>query len=235
MAVLRRNHGQPEGRRADPRLLREHDRALCQACSRIPRGRHHVVGAEALSRVIDPHDRDSMIFSDGAGAVVVESKDDDRGILTFSSATHSYDEAHFIDFGVSTNKDLKDNRYYIKMQGRKIYEFSLINVPKAMKACLDESGIQIKDLKKIFIHQANEKMDEAIAQRFYKLYGETMPDNVLPMSIGKLGNSSVATVPTLYDLVTNGKLEGHEIHAGDVIIFASVGAGMNINAIVYRV
>ena len=121
------------------------------------------------------------------------------------------------------------------MQGRKIYEFSLINVPKAMKACLDESGIHIKDLKKIFIHQANEKMDEAIAHRFYKLYGETMPDNVLPMSIGKLGNSSVATVPTLYDLVTNGKLEGHEVHAGDVIIFASVGAGMNINAIVYRV
>jgi 3-oxoacyl-[acyl-carrier-protein] synthase-3 len=194
-----------------------------------------VVGAEALSRVIDPHDRDSMIFSDGAGAVVVEAKDDDRGILTFSSATYTYDEAHFIDFGKSTNRSLTDNRNYIKMKGRKIYEFSLINVPKAMKACLDESGIPIKDLKKIFIHQANEKMDEAIAQRFYKLYGETMPDNVLPMSIEKLGNSSVATVPTLYDLVTNGKLEGHKVAAGDVIIFASVGAGMNINAIVYRV
>jgi len=57
----------------------------------------------------------------------------------------------------------------------------------------------------------------------------------MPMSINKLGNSSVATVPTLYDLVRNGKIEGHEVHKGDLIMFASVGAGMNINAILYRV
>ena len=55
------------------------------------------------------------------------------------------------------------------------------------------------------------------------------------MSINKLGNSSVATVPTLYDLVLNGELKGHSIQKGDVVIFASVGAGMNINAIVYKV
>jgi 3-oxoacyl-[acyl-carrier-protein] synthase-3 len=57
----------------------------------------------------------------------------------------------------------------------------------------------------------------------------------MPMSIHKLGNSSVATVPTLYDLIVNGKIENQEINKGDVIIFASVGAGMNINAIVYKV
>ena len=54
------------------------------------------------------------------------------------------------------------------------------------------------------------------------------------MSIHKLGNSSVATVPTLYDLIVNGELEGQNLNEGDVIIFASVGAGMNINAIVYQ-
>ncbi|HBC05296.1 MAG TPA: 3-oxoacyl-ACP synthase, partial [Aequorivita sp.] len=89
--------------------------------------------------------------------------------------------------------------------------------------------------KKIFIHQANEKMDEAIVNRFYKLYDKTAPEKIMPMSINKLGNSSVATVPTLYDLVLNGELEGHSIQKGDVVIFASVGAGMNINAIVYKV
>ena len=56
----------------------------------------------------------------------------------------------------------------------------------------------------------------------------------MPMSIAQLGNSSVATVPTLYDLVTKGKIENQELNKGDVIIFASVGAGMNINAIVYK-
>ncbi|MEC8884272.1 MAG: 3-oxoacyl-[acyl-carrier-protein] synthase III C-terminal domain-containing protein, partial [Bacteroidota bacterium] len=49
-----------------------------------------------------------------------------------------------------------------------------------------------------------------------------------------LGNSSVATVPTLLDLILKNKVEGHSIEAGDLIVFASVGAGMNINAVVYQ-
>ncbi|MFT4668453.1 MAG: 3-oxoacyl-[acyl-carrier-protein] synthase-3 [Flavobacteriaceae bacterium] len=194
-----------------------------------------VIGAESLSRVIDKHDRDSMIFSDGAGAVILESLDNSSGILAHVSATHAYDEAHFIYFGESNNQELTDSPRYIKMQGRKIYEFSLINVPDAMKSCLDKSGIPITDLKKIFIHQANEKMDEAIMKRFYALYDVAPPEGVMPMTIDRLGNSSVATVPTLYDLVLNGKMEGQAVDKGDVVMFASVGAGMNINAIVYRV
>lgn len=195
-----------------------------------------VIGAEALSRVIDQHDRDSMIYSDGAGAVIVEaSENGDSGILAHHSATYAYEEAHFIYFGESFNNEQYDPRKYIKMYGRKIYEFAITYVPKAMKHCLDQSGVPIEDVKKIFIHQANEKMDEAIIQRFYKLYHKQTPDGVMPMTIGKLGNSSVATVPTLYDLVSKGEMEGHHINPGDVIIFASVGAGMNINAIVYKV
>ena len=57
----------------------------------------------------------------------------------------------------------------------------------------------------------------------------------MPMSVHKLGNSSVATVPTLLDRVIKGELENHSIEKGDVVLFASVGAGMNINAICYRV
>jgi 3-oxoacyl-[acyl-carrier-protein] synthase-3 len=54
------------------------------------------------------------------------------------------------------------------------------------------------------------------------------------MSITNLGNSSVATIPTLFDLLLSGKIENQELHKGDVVIFASVGAGMNVNAFVYR-
>jgi 3-oxoacyl-[acyl-carrier-protein] synthase-3 len=57
----------------------------------------------------------------------------------------------------------------------------------------------------------------------------------MPMSIHKLGNSSVATIPTLYDSILKGEIENQELQKGDIIMFASVGAGMNINAIVYQV
>ena len=193
-----------------------------------------VIGAEALSRVVDPHDRDSMIYSDGAGASIMEATDEEGGILSHFSATYALEEANFIYFGESNNLEITDNRRYIKMYGRKIYEFALNYVPDAMKKCLDESGYGIDDVKKIFIHQANEKMDEAILNRFYKLYDRKPPHNIMPMTIDKLGNSSVATIPTLYDLVLHGKMEGHSVKKGDVVMFASVGAGMNINAIVYK-
>ena len=195
-----------------------------------------VIGAETLSRVVDMHDRDSMIYADGAGACIVEaSKDETSSILSFASQTFAKEEANFLFFGTSYNKAEKDNTRYIKMYGRKIYEFALNNVPSAMKTALDKSGVVIDDVKKIFIHQANEKMDEAIIKRFYRLYKKQTPKDIMPMNIHKLGNSSVATVPTLLDMVLKGKLENHKVNKGDVIILASVGAGMNINAIVYRV
>lgn len=131
-----------------------------------------VIGAETLSRVTDPHDRDSMIYSDGAGATIIEASDDETGMLSYESATYAYDEADYLFFGKSYNNELDQNTRYIKMHGRKIYEFALSNVPAAMKSCLDQSGYSINDVKKILIHQANEKMDEAIIQRFYKLHNQ---------------------------------------------------------------
>lgn len=193
-----------------------------------------VIGSETLSRVVDKHDRDSMIYSDGAGATVVEASEEEGGILAHESATYAFEEANFIFFGRSNNREAADERRYIKMHGRKIYEFALSNVPNAMKSCLEQSGKGIEDVKKILIHQANEKMDEAIIKRFFKLYGMQAPEGIMPMSIDKLGNSSVATVPTLLDLIVKGKMEGQNISKGDVVILASVGAGMNINAIVYQ-
>ena len=194
-----------------------------------------VIGSETLSRVVDKHDRDSMIYSDGAGAAIIEATDEPGGILAHESATYSFDEAKYLYFGNSFNKEEDENVRYIKMYGRKIYEFALNNVPQAMASCLEKSGIPITNLKKILIHQANEKMDEAIVNRFYKRYKMDTPKDIMPMSIHKLGNSSVATVPTLYDLILNDEVENHKIEKGDILLFASVGAGMNINAFIYKV
>ena len=194
-----------------------------------------VIGGETLSRVVDIHDRDSMIYSDGAGATILEAADEDGGFLSHKTASYTKDEAYFLYYGKSFNNNNNPDERYIKMYGRKIYEFALKNVPLAMKMCLEEANIGIKDIQKILIHQANEKMDEAIIQRFYKLYKTPVPNGIMPMSIHKLGNSSVATIPTLYDLLINNKLENHTLNLGDIIIFASVGAGMNINAMVYKI
>lgn len=198
-----------------------------------------IIGAETLSRVIDKYDRDSMIFSDGAGAAVLEYKQltkNDSGILGTSAASHTVDEAFYINMDASNYPGSDEAVRYIKMKGRKVYEYALKNVPEAMKDCIDKSKLGIKDIKKIFIHQANEKMDEAIIKGLYKLYGYTeAPSNIMPMSVHYLGNSSVATVPTLYDLVLKGMDKDHSVQKGDIILFASVGAGMNINAVCYRV
>lgn len=194
-----------------------------------------VVGTETLSRVVDKFDRDSMIYSDGAGAVVVEGEAGDSGMLSHESATYTEEQVDFLYFGTSYNKDLLSDVRYIKMKGRKIYEFALNYVPQAMKDCVDKAGIGISEIKKILIHQANEKMDEAIVTRFYELYDMLPPKNIMPMCIHKFGNSSVATIPTLYDLIMKGKMEAHSFTEGDILLFASVGAGMNINAFIYRV
>ena len=193
-----------------------------------------VIGADALSRIVDQNDRDAMIFADGAGATIIEETEEDGGILSHGSQTYSTEEAFFLYAGKSNDPTAKPEDKYIKMFGRKVYEFAISHVPQAMKDCFDKSGEDIHSLKKIFLHQANEKMDEAIVKRFYRLFRQPAPDDILPISIHKLGNSSVATVPTLLDLVKRNDLNGHQIQKGDVAIFASVGAGMNINAFTYK-
>ncbi|MFN4007029.1 MAG: 3-oxoacyl-ACP synthase III family protein [Chitinophagaceae bacterium] len=195
-----------------------------------------VVGTETLSRVLDNYDRDSMIFSDGAGACIVEAKTDTTaGILSAAVQSHCGEEVNYLYLGKSNFPQSDPRVRYIKMKGRKVYEYAMKYVPQAMKECIDKSGVSIHEVKKIFLHQANEKMDEGITERLLKLYGvETMPLYFMPMSIHKLGNSSVATVPTLFDLVRKHQMPEHQLHAGDVVVFASVGAGMNINAVCYR-
>ncbi|HVZ95438.1 MAG TPA: ketoacyl-ACP synthase III [Chitinophagaceae bacterium] len=195
-----------------------------------------VIGTEALSRVTDPYDRDSMIYSDGAGAVITQISNDDNGIIGSRSASFAADDIAFISMGQSNYTNGNATTNYLKMQGRKVYEFALRQVPLAIKGCLDDCGIHLSEVKKIFIHQANEKMDEAIVNRLFKLYHITdVPQDIMPMNIQTLGNSSVATIPTLYNMVSKGLLHNHALRRDDIIVFASVGAGMNINAVCYRV
>lgn len=196
-----------------------------------------VIGAETLSRITDPHDRDSMIFSDGAAAVIFEAQTsaEKLGIIAHKTQTYAVNFGALLTMGKSNNPNEDNGNAYLKMNGRKLYEFAVTNVPHVVKKALDKAEVDIKDIKIVFIHQANGKMDHAIMKRLFKLYDlDAVPEKLVPMSIGWLGNSSVATIPTLLDLVWKGNIPGYQINKGDYALFASVGAGMHINAFVYR-
>jgi 3-oxoacyl-[acyl-carrier-protein] synthase-3 len=196
-----------------------------------------VVGAETLSRVSDPHDRDSMIYADGAGATIVTAheSDDAIGVLSHAARSDTLDHSSMLFMGRSYNDGVFLESLFLKMEGRKVYRYALQTVARSMKECLDGAGIELRDVAKILLHQANGKMDEGIAAELYSLGGAEQPPDVLPMTISWLGNSSVATIPTLLDLIVKQRLDGHTIASGDVLLFGSVGAGMHINALAYRV
>ena len=195
-----------------------------------------VIGAETLSRVTDPYDRNKMIFADGAGAVVVQATEDENvGIIAHNTICDNGPELEYLKCGPSINKEIENKQLYIRMMGRKIYEYALKNVPSAIKDTIDDAGLTITDIDKVLIHQANAKMDYAMIERLHKLYKIKDYDHAIsPMTIQRFGNSSVATIPTMYDLIIKGKMEGQKFQEKGNIVMTSVGAGMNINAIVYR-
>ena len=196
-----------------------------------------VIGAETLSRVSDPHDRDSMIYADGAGATILEAKSgpEKAGILSHAARSDTLNHAYMLRMDRSFNSTNGNSDLYLKMDGHKLYQYAISTVPLVVKESLDRAKLHLKDVSKLLIHQANAKMDDAILKRVYKLYNmKSVPPDVMPMTISFLGNSSVATLPTLFDLLAKDKLENYRLESGEVIVFASVGAGMHINAMVYR-
>ena len=196
-----------------------------------------VVGADVLSQISDPHDRDSMIYADGAGATIVEAVESEVpvGIISHASRTDAVPYANLLTLGPSNNPGYEGNELWIKMQGHKLYIYAIKTVPGVVKESIEQAGIDLSDVKKVLIHQANEKMDEVILNGVFKLFGQKeIPEGIMPMSIRYLGNSSTATVPTLLDLILKGKIENQEINQDDYVVFCSVGAGMNINSIVYK-
>ncbi|MDZ7740996.1 MAG: ketoacyl-ACP synthase III [Bacteroidota bacterium] len=198
-----------------------------------------VIGSEVLSRVSDPHDRDSMLYADGAGATIVEARESEEpiGILAHKTRSDTYVYSQMLRMDQSYNPGMNGSadNIYLKMNGRKLYQYALETVPQAIKSCLEKSKIHLNQIKSVLIHQANGKMDDAILKRLYQLFNiHDVPKNIMPMTISWLGNSSVATLPTLLDLLLKDKLEEFRVEPNDYLVFASVGAGMNINTVVYK-
>ena len=196
-----------------------------------------VIGAETLSRVSDPHDRDSMLYSDGAGCVILEGRSSEEpvGVLAHATRSDTLEHASLMWMGTSFNPEADGDALFLKMRGRKLYEYAVTTVPEVVRENLDKAGLELGEVDKILMHQANAKMNGAILKRLFSLEEDgEMPADIMPMTISCLGNSSVATLPTLLDLILEGSLEGQSLKSGDLVVLAAVGAGMNISSMVYR-
>ena len=214
-----------------------------------------VVAAETLSRVCDPHDKDSMIYADGAGASIVEAFENEtkEGILNSRSKTILYfkpatglgstaepvtDCSKYLCNCPSNNLNYPNGRLFLKMLGPNVAQVARTYVPKILKEVLQDIHVSLEDVKLFLLHQANRQLDHDMA-RDTGIKEEEL-DGKVPVTIDWLGNSSVATIPTLLDLIARGELRNgngqqYTLHPNDVIIFGSVGGSMHVNAVAYKV
>ena len=209
-----------------------------------------VVAMETLSRISDPHDRDSMIYADGAGVAILEAVQGEKkeGILSYASRSilqfeskGAYrdvtDCSQYLTMGFSNNPEYASDRLFLKMFGPNVAQLAIQYIPEVIMEAIDLAGVKLEDVAMYLLHQANETLDKDMAVKT-GVKAEDLDEKV-PLTISWLGNSSVATIPTLLDLVVRGKLQSengsyHSLHPGDRVILASIGASMNVNALLYK-
>jgi len=195
-----------------------------------------VTGLEVASRLLDPHDPDSMLLGDGCGAAVISRSDEgNAGLISHATFSHALDDHRIIYLGPSHKPGVEGSCFF-HMNGRVVYKYATEWVPKVIGTALEKAEMTIDQIDLFLFHQANAKMLEAVAANLADLCGIdlAMISDKIPSTIEFLGNTSVATIPTMLDLIRKNKLRGFAIREGDVAVMASVGAGMHCNALVYR-
>lgn len=195
-----------------------------------------VAGLEIASRLLDPNDVDSLLMADGCGATIVsKSESKDKGVLAHAMFSHTEEDLNNITLGASLNRETTGHCFF-KMNGQRVYKYATTWLPQVIRQALDKVEITPSEVDYFFFHQANAKMLRVIASNLMDLYGITDQQYVdkIPSSISFLGNTSVATIPSLFDLVNKQQMEGFTLKEGQTYVFASVGAGMHCNAVVYK-
>lgn len=193
-----------------------------------------VVGTDSASRVVEKCDIDSMLFSDGAGAIVLERTSDNIGILGHKSVSHCNAELDFLKMDTSYDNDSIDNNLYLKMTGKNVFKYAMINVPKIISECLYKANLSIDEIQYFLIHQANGKMIRLIAKKLFEDFGKKFDESKVPIIVGRMGNNGAATIPTLLYELNNKRINDRGILENDIVVFASVGAGMHTNCVIHK-
>ena len=185
-----------------------------------------VIGAETLTKITNWSDRTSCIlFGDGAGAVVLERRNDARGILysTMSSDGDRWKALNCQAYGsrYPADKKLDDpSKIYMEIRGREVYQQAVRRIIEAVNECLDHCNLSIDDIAMIISHQMNARIIESAARRL------SLPNEKVFLNIAEYGNTSAASVPIAFDeCVRAGKIK-----RGDIVIFVAFGAGLTWGA-----
>jgi 3-oxoacyl-[acyl-carrier-protein] synthase-3 len=190
-----------------------------------------VIGAETLSRVVDPDDRSTCIlFGDGAAAVVLEkSPDDAPGLLAWDlGCDGSASGLLGIPAGGSrmptTPETIAAGLQYIKMQGQEVFRRAVRAVVDSARITLDRAGLDASDVDWFVPHQANLRIIEAAASRL------KIPMEQTIVNIGSYGNTSAASIP----LAMSEAADDGRITDGDVLLLSGFGAGMTWGSVALR-
>jgi 3-oxoacyl-[acyl-carrier-protein] synthase-3 len=186
-----------------------------------------VIGAETLTKITDWTDRASCIlFGDGAGAVVLQKKEDGRrGILysTMHSDGNRWEALNCQAYGsrYPVSRELDDpKKIYMQIKGREVYQQAIRRIVETVKDCLDACDLSIDDLKMLVSHQMNARIIESAAKRL------KLPDEKVFININEYGNTSAASVPIAFDeCVRKGKIK-----RGDIVLLVAFGAGLTWGA-----
>jgi 3-oxoacyl-[acyl-carrier-protein] synthase-3 len=181
-----------------------------------------VVGTEVLSRVTDWTDRATcVLFGDGAGAVIVEPTDEERGILSMhvNSDGRMWDLLHLPGGGsrIPVSSDTIERRlHYIKMKGNETFKVAVRTLEDLALKTLEENDLESRDLSLLIPHQANLRIIQATADRL------KIPMERVIVNLDKYGNTSAASIPIALDeAVTSGR-----ISEGDYILLEAFGGGL---------
>ena len=207
--------------------------ALETASKFIESGRYKnaiVIGADTMSSIIDYTDRNTcVIFGDGGGGVLLESSNDDVGILDSILYTDGSGSRYLnVPAGGSahpTSKDTVDKRmHFVHQDGKPIFKFAVKNMADVSKQILDQNKLTGDDLKLFIPHQANRRIIDAAAKRC------GLPEDKVLINIHKYGNTTAGTIP----IALNEAAESGRLEHGDLLLLAAFGGGFTWGSMLIR-
>jgi 3-oxoacyl-[acyl-carrier-protein] synthase-3 len=190
-----------------------------------------VIGADAMSRIIDYQDRATcVLFGDGAGAFLLEpAEEDEPGFIGFKNVIDG-SGAPFLRMPAGGSRmppshETVDRRlHYVKQEGQAVFKFAVKQMGDVSAALLAEHGFTPEDVKAFIPHQANLRIINATGDRL------GMDRSKVVVNIGRYGNTTAGTIP----LATADALRAGLIQKGDLVLFAAVGAGFTVGASLWR-
>jgi 3-oxoacyl-[acyl-carrier-protein] synthase-3 len=184
-----------------------------------------VIGAETMSRVMDWQDRTtSILFGDGAGAIVLQASHDEGGVL---SAVLCSDGAGYDLLGIPMADSPYNNGHKIGkmfMIGGEVFKFATRVITESVTEAVYKAGITLDDVALIIPHQANDRILMAAARSL------NMDKDKFMSNVERYGNTSAASIPiALYEAVQEGR-----VHEGDSSVCVGFGGGFSWGAVVIK-